>query len=138
MNDTVEILREYKRLLDNEIITQEEFDMLKKDFLSTRDNIVARNTQTDQQEANTTQIPQSPPHVQEGQPSSTQTEQDTGSVGWAVLGAVLPLVGLILFLVWQSPRPKDSKMAGWGALIGVGICIVCYLAVGCMEEGYYY
>ncbi len=44
---------------------------------------------------------------------------DSGSVGWGVLGFFVPLVGLILFLVWHDEKPRCSKKAGIGALIGV-------------------
>ncbi len=44
---------------------------------------------------------------------------DTGGFGWGLLGFCIPLIGLILFLVWRTDRPKTSKAAGLGALIGV-------------------
>jgi hypothetical protein len=37
---------------------------------------------------------------------------------WGILGFFFPLVGLILFLVWQGERPMAAKSAGTGALIG--------------------
>ncbi|MBQ6586287.1 MAG: hypothetical protein IJH83_05715 [Coriobacteriales bacterium] len=40
------------------------------------------------------------------------------SIGWALLGFLAPLVGLILFLVWEKERPADGKSAGIGALAG--------------------
>ena len=48
-----------------------------------------------------------------------QYVNDTGSVGWALLGFLIPLVGLILFLVWIDNKPKCAKMAGLGALLSV-------------------
>ena len=54
---------------------------------------------------------------------------DSGSIGWAILGFFIPLVGLILFLVWKNTKPKCAKMAGIGALVGV--CInIAYLFLG--------
>ena len=54
---------------------------------------------------------------------------DSSSVGFAILGFFIPLVGLILFLVYESKRPKRAKSAGIGALIGfitkIVISIVC-------------
>ncbi len=44
---------------------------------------------------------------------------DSGSIGWAILGFLIPLIGLILWLVWMDNRPKCSKMAGLGALASV-------------------
>ena len=44
---------------------------------------------------------------------------DSGSFGWAVLGFLIPLVGLVLFLAWKNTKPKCAKMAGIGALVSV-------------------
>lgn len=56
---------------------------------------------------------------------------DSSSVGFAILGFFIPLVGLILFLVYESKRPKRAKSAGIGALIGfitkIVISIVCVI-----------
>lgn len=56
---------------------------------------------------------------------------DSSSVGFAILGFFIPLVGLILFLVYESKRPKRAKSAGKGALIGfitkIVISIICVI-----------
>jgi DNA-directed RNA polymerase subunit RPC12/RpoP len=39
------------------------------------------------------------------------------SWAWGILGYFVPLVGLILFIVWNDTRKKDAKAAGIGALI---------------------
>ena len=44
---------------------------------------------------------------------------DSDSIGWAVLGFFLPIVGLILYLVWAQTRPNSAKLCGMGALVGV-------------------
>ena len=49
---------------------------------------------------------------------------DSDSIGWAILGFLVPLVGLILFLVWMQTRPKSAKMAGIGALVNVIFSVV--------------
>ncbi len=49
---------------------------------------------------------------------------EKGNVGWGVLGCCIPLVGLILFLGWRKSKPKNSIVAGVGALVGVGLFIV--------------
>lgn len=54
-------------------------------------------------------------------------EPDAPSAGFAVLGFFFPLVGLILFLVWNDRTPLKAKSAGKGALIGV--CVSAGLAV---------
>ena len=57
-----------------------------------------------------------PQHVQ---PYRSPQSYDSGSIGWYVLGFCIPLVGLILFLVWQRDRPHSANMSGVGALTGV-------------------
>lgn len=54
---------------------------------------------------------------------------DSGSIGWGVLGFCIPLVGLILFLAWNSTKPKSAKKAGMGALIGVCLTVISLLAI---------
>lgn len=56
-------------------------------------------------------------------------QYDSGSIGWAILGFFIPLVGLILFLVWIGNKPKSAKMAGLGALVNVIFNIVIYVVV---------
>jgi flagellar FliL protein len=50
---------------------------------------------------------------------------DAPSKGFAVLSFFLPLVGFILWLVWNNSSPKKAKSCGIGALIGIiGIPII--------------
>jgi len=44
---------------------------------------------------------------------------DAPSMGFAVLGFFIPLVGLILYLVWKDQFPLKARSCGKGALIGV-------------------
>lgn len=46
-------------------------------------------------------------------------KNDKSSFGFALLGFLLPLVGLILYFVYDDKRPKRAKSVGKGALIGV-------------------
>ena len=46
---------------------------------------------------------------------------DTAHIGWGVLGFLIPLVGLVLYLVWREEKPKTAKVAGFGALLSVGL-----------------
>lgn len=54
-------------------------------------------------------------------------EVDNGGFLWGLLGFCVPVVGLILYLVWNSTKPKTAKAAGIGALISVGLGIVYYI-----------
>ena len=87
---------------------------------------------TYQQPAYAQQQPQQPvyaqqPTYQQPQPAYSPQSNDSGSFGWAVLGFFIPLVGLILWLVWKDSKPKSAKMAGIGALVGVGISLLWWL-----------
>jgi uncharacterized membrane protein (DUF485 family) len=43
---------------------------------------------------------------------------DCSNFGFAILGFFIPIVGLILFLIYEGKKPKRAKSAGKGALIG--------------------
>ncbi len=61
---------------------------------------------------------------------SVSTVEESGSTfGWGVLGFFIPLVGLILFLTWKVERPKASKSAGIGALVGFVSGILFYILI---------
>lgn len=55
-----------------------------------------------------------PNHTQ----SSAPYYEEGDTFGWAVLGFFFPLVGFILFLVWQNDKPRAASSAGKGALVG--------------------
>lgn len=73
------------------------------------------------QNPNVVETNQTSPHTYEVRQQQTN---DTGNFGWAVLGFFIPLVGLILYIVWQKERPKDAKFAGIGALVGFVLGII--------------
>lgn len=55
---------------------------------------------------------------QNGMPTADyRPVNDSGSIGWAILGFFIPLVGFILWLAWMGVKPKCSKMAGLGVLV---------------------
>ncbi len=59
------------------------------------------------------------------------SEDDAPSSGFAILGFFFPLVGLILYLVWNSTFPLKAKSAGKGALIGVitAVCLYIFMII---------
>ena len=65
-----------------------------------------------------------------GAPSAANTvaENDSSSFGFALLGFLLPLVGLILYFVYDDKRPKRAKSVGKGALVGVITQVVLAIA----------
>ena len=50
--------------------------------------------------------------------SNAIISEDSSSFGFAVLGFFIPIVGFILFLIYEEKKPKRAKSAGKGALIG--------------------
>ncbi len=49
---------------------------------------------------------------------------DAPSKGLAVLSFFLPIVGLILYLIYEHDSPKKARSAGKGALIGFIVHVV--------------
>lgn len=47
-----------------------------------------------------------------------QPTDNRSGIGWGILSFFIPVAGLVLFLVWKDSRPRASKSAGIGALIG--------------------
>ena len=102
MSSTVEELTSLKQLLDQGILTQEEFDAKKA-------QILAAPTQ-----------------------NGTTAVEEGGTAGWAILSFFFPIVGLILFIVWKDSKPKSSSAAGKGALIGFIVGILASVLISCM------
>lgn len=50
--------------------------------------------------------------------------EDIGGIIWFLIGVVVPILGLVLFIVWKDDKPKNSKSSGIGALAGVGLRIL--------------
>lgn len=50
--------------------------------------------------------------------SSLETSDPTiPSFIWGIIGALVPIAGLILFVSWKDTRPTDAKIAGISALV---------------------
>ena len=61
---------------------------------------------------------------------------DAPNAGFAVLGFFIPLVGLILYLVYESKQPLKAKSAGKGALIGfISSIVISIIATILMLAG---
>ena len=78
--------------------------------------------------------------------ASAPAANDAPSFGYALLGFLIPLIGLILWLVEKDKTPLRAKSAGKGALVGTILSVVFYIIyivimvvlVGTMDSGYYY
>ena len=55
---------------------------------------------------------------------------DAPNVGFAILGFLIPLVGLILYLVNKDTAPLKAKSAGKGALVGFCVSLVFSIIYG--------
>lgn len=66
------------------------------------------------------------PNVQQpvyGMPQQAPVE-DSGSIGWAILGFIIPIVGIVLFFVWRNTKPESAKMSIIGAAVSVALALV--------------
>ena len=79
--------------------------------------------------------------VEQNSTSNVSTSNDdTGSIGWGVLGFFIPLVGIILYCVWRNEKPLNAKVSLKGAIISIiayvvliivyVICIFAMLGAG--------
>ncbi|MBO7310795.1 MAG: zinc ribbon domain-containing protein [Clostridia bacterium] len=59
---------------------------------------------------------------------------DAPNMGYAVLGFFIPIVGLILYLIWNDKTPLRARSAGKGALygfcVGIVLSIVYVIIIG--------
>ena len=51
--------------------------------------------------------------------------QNAPSMGIAVIGFFIPLVGIIMYIAWLNSLPFRARSAGKGALAGVIVYLVC-------------
>lgn len=58
--------------------------------------------------------------------------EDIPSTALNILGFLLPIVGLILFLVYQETKPNKAKAIGKFSLIGFIVGVVFYVFSSCM------
>lgn len=73
------------------------------------------------------------------QQATANLEADSGSkAGWGVLSFFIPLVGLILFLMWKTDRPKTASVCGKCALAAViveVVAVILYVIVAVVALG---
>ncbi len=68
---------------------------------------------------------------------TTSSSYDSGSAGWGILGFCFPIVGIILYLVWQNDKPLNAKAALNGALISIVIGFIFGLFSACGQLASY-
>lgn len=69
-------------------------------------------------------------------PVNTVSNDDTGSIGWGLLGFFIPIVGIILYCVWRNEKPLNAKISLKGAIISfileavlVVVYVICIFAM---------
>lgn len=75
----------------------------------------------------------STPESSQSYPDAPARSVDSGSFGWAVLGFFIPIVGLILYLVWRSEKPRSARQAGRGALVSVILNVILIILVAALS-----
>ena len=50
--------------------------------------------------------------------------EDAPNMGFAFLSFLIPIVGLILYLMWHETYPLKAKSCGKGALIGFIVAVI--------------
>ncbi len=138
----VEKLKEAKQLLDEGIISEEEFQTVKSRLL---DEMVSEPPKAEEPYvAPQTQINAEPVQtpVQEVQTRAVPvTPTDEGATtGMKVLSFLFPIVGLILFIIDRDKKPAAAKDELKWAGIGCGVGILGYILLFAMGacSGYYY
>lgn len=73
-------------------------------------------------------------HADEQAPQYTTQQQaqsdDRPSFGYGLLGFLIPLVGLILYIVWRKDYPLRARSAGRGALIFLAVSFISGVIAG--------
>lgn len=55
--------------------------------------------------------------------------KDKKSFGFALLGFLIPVAGLVLYLVWKDTMPQRAKSVGKGALTSAILMVIFYLLI---------
>lgn len=59
------------------------------------------------------------------QEHSNSNIKDDGSIGWFLLGLLVPFIGIILGAVWNKEKPKNARMlfSGFGLSLFISIIL---------------
>ena len=126
--ESFEKLKEAKKLFDEGIINEEEFQKLKNRLLNDMDS-----EQPTTEEPNTVVV-STPANA--GSMGSTSSGEGA-STGMKILSFLIPLVGLILFIVDKDKNPPAAKDELMWAGIGFGVGIVLYIITVASAASYY-
>lgn len=62
------------------------------------------------------------------------SQNDAPNIGFAFLSFLIPIVGLVLYLMWHETHPLKAKSCGKGALIGFVVGVVGGILIGVMSS----
>lgn len=66
-------------------------------------------------------------------PQKTTNPDDARSSGFALLGFLFPLIGIILWLIWRNETPLKANSCAKGAIISIILGVVLFvLAIGAL------
>lgn len=111
--DVFEELTKIKKLLDSGVITDEEFNQLKKQLLEEYSKVSSKTEKV----TNNKSLPSNTITSNE-----VEVSTEGASVGMQILSFLIPIVGLILFLSDREKKPKAAEeellFAGMGFVLG--------------------
>ncbi|MDO4318735.1 MAG: zinc ribbon domain-containing protein [Lachnospiraceae bacterium] len=70
------------------------------------------------------------PHCGVPQEAMQPKEANPGDVLWFILALLSPLIGLILFAVWKTSKPKRAKLMITAALISFVLVVIMSVIQG--------
>ena len=139
--ESFEKLKEAKQLFDQGIINEEEYQTLKDRLLNAIDMEHASNTAQDNvpSAAPTGSVSGAPNGSYNASYTAAGTAPDTegATFGMKLLSFLIPLVGLILFIVDKDKKPAAAKDELMWAGIGFGIGVVLYIIMVASAASYY-
>ena len=54
---------------------------------------------------------------------------DAPSLGWGLVGFIIPVAGLILYLIWKDESPLKAKSCLQGFIASIVLEVVCFLCL---------
>ena len=67
--------------------------------------------------------------------SDMSSQSSYGGFGWTLLGCVIPILGLILYLIWKESRPGRARALLTGAVISLVAAVLWYFFTAVLGLG---